>query len=73
MKLLLPLLACLVTPSSAQDWIGVRGVSGIYAASGTPTDIMVVLRERADGKILGTIHGAPSTWIHSGQRTGSSL
>ena len=34
---------------------------------------MVVLRERADGKILGTIHGDPSTWIHSGQRTGTSV
>ncbi|MAF67688.1 MAG: hypothetical protein CMJ84_18795 [Planctomycetes bacterium] len=72
-KILPLLIATLAWPAFAQDWIGVRGVTGTYAASGTPADTWVLLRERADGKVLGTIHGAPGLWIHSGQRTGASV
>ncbi len=71
--ILLSLAATLAPAATPQDWIGVRGVTGTYATGGTPADTRIVLRERADGKILGSIHGAPGIWIHSGQRTGSSV
>ncbi len=46
-------------------------LTGVYEVSGAPSDVFIVLHERAEGELIGYIAGSPSIWIETGQRYGS--